>query len=120
MRYVLALVGVIVVGWVAIALVSCEPGVKSGVVIERKHEDANTYLTFIPICTTSGGKYPVTTCTPTPYYIHDDEDFRLKLRNPEGKTGWVRVSREDYETFVEGTSFGGDTVAENNQKRRKA
>lgn len=95
----------------AIVLVAGCGGIDSGTVTRHEHQPENTYFMMLPIQTgsvCSGGNPPV--CTPIygmfPFWIHDDEDFILHLRNEEGETGKVDVSREVYESVQDGEHYG--------------
>lgn len=85
-------------------------------VITAKHVDpAHTYTTFIPICTTTGGKYPITTCIPYPFFVTDDTDYEITVA---GVTG--NVSRETYERYEVGQQFPGQAEhPEHNTKVRQ-
>lgn len=63
---------------VALTAAGCEPPFKNGTVEDKRHEDPYTYLMFIPLTTCSKDS-----CTTTliPYFIFDDEDWVLTLKN---------------------------------------
>lgn len=94
-----------------------------GTIESKFHEDASTYTAIIPICTTSGGKYPTTTCYPIPYVMHDDEDWGLHLVKGE-EEGDVYVDEETWNSVEEGEYFGGDgesvETSDEDEKVRRA
>ena len=76
-----------------------------GTITEREYQSATTFVSVIPLCTTTGGKYPTTTCTPIPYVMYDDEDWVFHLRDGE-RTGEVYVDESTYADYAVGDYFG--------------
>lgn len=92
-------------------LVGC--GVKTGEVNRKWHEDANTYVVFIPFCNTVG---KVTVCNTIPMQQYDDEDWVLELEN-DGKWGEVYVDESTYMQAVVGDWFDGHTLTPHDSRR---
>jgi hypothetical protein len=84
-------------------------GIDSGTVVRHEHQPENTYFMMMPIQTGSVCSGNPPTCTPIygmfPFWIHDDEDFVLHLRDGD-KKGSVTVSREVYEATKDGEHYG--------------
>lgn len=93
----------------ALALSGCGGSdVSEGQIVSKKIEPERTYVIPIPIqtgriCTTSGGKVKITTCTPIytyiPYIHRDDADWVLKLEDcsqNKCRYGNVYVSEATY------------------------
>lgn len=84
-------------------------GIDSGTVVKHEYQPEHTYFMMMPIQTGSicSGNPP--TCTPIygmfPFWIHDDEDYVLHLRDGD-KKGSVTVSREVYEATKDGDHYG--------------
>jgi hypothetical protein len=103
MRLIVALVVVL-----ALVVVGCG-GIESGTVEKKSYEPENTYFMMLPIQTGQICSGNPSICTPImsmfPFWIHDDEDYVLHLRDGE-KTGKVTVSQQTYEATAIGSEFG--------------
>lgn len=104
------------------AFQSCQK-LKYGNVVERWHEPENSYMIFMPI-TTSNGK--TTTTTMVPYYVHDSEDWCIKVTGIGTKGDTITrkyyVSQAAYDTLTIGKFICVDGACNddtNNTKERK-
>lgn len=125
MRFLIALV--------ALALVGCgEEQLTSGYVVEKKHEDARSYIVSVPlktseVCTSiRSGTSTIRSCTPIyiwiPYHYTDDEDWILVLRN-EDRKGGAFVSKERWDEAEIGKWWerdGGEAIDDPNKRGDKA
>jgi hypothetical protein len=91
-----------------LALTGCG-GIDAGTVERKEHQPEDTYFMMMPIQTGQicSGNPPI--CTPImgmfPFWIYDDEDFVLHLRDGD-KTGKVTVDRATYDATAVGSEFG--------------
>jgi hypothetical protein len=98
----------------ALLIQGCGPKVTEGEVIGKTYQEAHTYMALIPICTTTGGQYPTTSCVMIPYYMHDDADWILRLRNcdmpgeSECAEGDLYVDEATFNSVEVGDYYGDD------------
>lgn len=89
-------------------LVGCGEEMKSGQVIAKDHESARTYVMVLPVYTgqTCVKIGQTNSCTNRyiymPFTLYDDEDWKLRVENDEGKQGWVYVTPDVWERKVIG------------------
>jgi hypothetical protein len=79
------------------------PRLTEGEVIEKRYERESFGMIMMPIST---GKSTIL----VPFYFHDGEDWKLKLRQGE-KTDWVYVDQATFDKAREGAFYGGEGAA---------
>ena len=100
------------------------PPVREGVVIRKKHEGPSTFVAVVPIRTgqvcSSSGK--TTTCTPIysyfPFVFFDDEDWKVTVRNEEGRTGTLYVDAGAFAAIKVGQWYGNKTADTDDPNKR--
>lgn len=101
--------------------------IRQGEVVERRYEPARTYLTYIAVPHTtvvSNGKTTTTSTTivMTPMWVHDDEDFVVKIAGGEDQTRTLYLDAEQYAQTQLGQHYDmdaqGGSADDENEKRK--
>ncbi|HBP20509.1 MAG TPA: hypothetical protein DEA08_22295 [Planctomycetes bacterium] len=101
--------------------------IRKGEIIARRHEPERTYLTYVAVPHTtvvSDGKTTTTNTTivMTPMWVHDDEDFVIKIAGGEDQTRTLYLDAEQYAQTALGQHYDmdaqGGSADDANEKRK--
>ena len=101
--------------------------IRQGEIVERRHELARTYLTYVAVPHTTvinNGKTTTTSTTivMTPMWIYDDEDFVVKIAGGDDQTRTLYLDAEQYSQTELGQRYDmdaqGGSDGDENEKRK--
>ncbi len=99
-----------------IFLNSCSPGIKEGEVYQKYIEPERTYVQMLMIPQIhSTGKSTYTTFIIIPMFIHDDEDYVIKIKKFNQEKGkfdskTLYLERPIFDSLEIGDYFGGEDI----------
>lgn len=87
------------------ALAACSSWHGTGTVVQKSYEAASTWTTYESVCYSHNSSGACTFSMQQPHEHYEPEQWKLKVRDSEGKNHTVEVSETEYNQAVVGYQF---------------